>query len=129
MLKKVLYSNSIFINHLESLRPIYNPFNSYLIERQYDNAKSKFSKLTKIAGCLPRTNVLKKENNYWKGVCRSLIFRFPDDLEILLIPENKKLKNSQGTIQVRSASRIGQSDLGVNKKRVEYLLSELEKLR
>ena len=114
---------------MESLRPIYNPLNSYLTERKYVNAISMFSKITKIASCLPRTEVLKKENNYWKGVCRSLIFRFPDDLEILLISDNKNIKNSLGIIQVRSSSRIGQSDLGVNKKRVEDLLSELEKLR
>ena len=76
---------------------------------------------------MPRTDVLKKENNYWKGVCKSLIFRFPDDLEILLIPNNKNINDSQGTIQIRSSSRIGQSDLGVNKKRVENLLFELEK--
>ena len=110
---------------MESLRPIYNPLNSYLTERKYDNAFYKFNKLTQIAGCLPRTEVLKRENNYWKGVCRSLIFRFPDDLEILLIPNNKNIKNSQGIIQVRSSSRIGQSDLGVNKKRVENLLDQL----
>ena len=114
---------------MKSLRPIYNPLNSYLTERKYDNALSKFNKLTKIAGCLPRTEILKEEYNYWKGVCRSLIFRFPDDLEILLISNNKNIKNSQGIIQIRSSSRIGQSDLGVNKKRVEDLLSELEKLR
>ena len=113
---------------MQSLRPIYNPFNSYLIEKKYDDAYAEFNKLTKIASCLPRTDVLKKENNYWKGVCRSFIFRFPDDLEILLIPKGKNLKNLQGTIQVRSSSRIGQSDLGVNKKRVENLLFELEKL-
>jgi len=113
---------------LESLRPIYNPFNSYLTERKYDNAINKFNTITKIAGCLPRTDVLVKEDHYWKGVCRSLIFRFPDDLEILLIPNNKNNNDSQGTIQVRSSSRIGQSDLGVNKKRVENLLYELEKL-
>ena len=113
---------------MESLRPIYNPFNSYLTEREYDNSFVIFSKLTKLASSLPRTNVLKKEDTYWKGVCRSLVFRFPDDLEILLIPNNKNIKNSQGTIQVRSSSRIGQSDLGVNKKRVENLLYELEKI-
>ena len=113
---------------MESLRPIHNPFNSYLTERKYDDAFAQFSKLIKIASCLPRTDVLKKEDNYWKGVCRSLIFRFPDDLEILLIPNNKNIKNSHGTIQIRSSSRFGQSDLGVNKKRVEELLYKLEKL-
>jgi len=112
---------------LKSLRPIYNPFNSYLTERKYDNASEKFSKLIKIVDCMPRTNVLKKGNNYWRGVCRSLIFRFPDDLEILLIPNDKNINNSYGTIQVRSSSRIGQSDLGVNKRRVENLLYELER--
>ena len=113
---------------MKSLRPIYNPLNSYLTERKYDNAFSQFIKLTKIAGCLPRTEILKKENNYWKGVCRSLIIRFPDDLEILLIPSNENINYLQGTIQVRSSSRFGQSDLGVNKKRVENLLYKLEKV-
>ena len=113
---------------MNSLRPIHNPFNSYLTERKYDDAFTKFSKLIELAGRLPRTSVLKKENNYWKGVCRSLIFRFPDDLEILLIPNNKNINNSKGTIQIRSSSRIGQSDLGVNKNRVENLFNQLEKV-
>lgn len=112
---------------MKSLRPIYNPLNSYLTKREFNNAFAEFSKLIKIAGSLPRTDVLKKESNYWKGVCRSLIFRFPDDLEILLIPNNKKINNSDGIIQIRSSSRIGQSDLGVNKKRVENLFDQLEK--
>ena len=112
---------------MESLRPIYNPLNSYLAERKYDNAFAKFAMLIKIASCLPRTDVLKEENNYWKGVCKSLIFRFPDDLEILLIPNNKSKNISKGIIQVRSSSRIGQSDLGVNKKRVINLFKQLEK--
>tara|TARA_Y100001933_G_C18694289_1_gene436317 strand:+ start:163 stop:507 length:345 start_codon:yes stop_codon:yes gene_type:complete len=113
---------------LESLKPVSNPFNSYLTERRYENVFAKFNNLIKIASRLPRTEVLKHENNYWKGVCRSLIFRFPDDLEILLIPDKINMKNLRGTIQLRSSSRIGQSDLGVNKKRVENLLNELEKL-
>tara|TARA_B100000575_G_scaffold267026_1_gene244778 strand:- start:113 stop:457 length:345 start_codon:yes stop_codon:yes gene_type:complete len=113
---------------LESLKPIYNPFNSYLTELYCDNAFDIFGKLTKIASSLPRTNTLKNENNYWKGVCRSLIFRFPDDLEILLIQNNKNINNFHGKIQLRSSSRFGQSDLGVNKKRIENLLNQLEKL-
>ena len=45
---------------------------------------------------------------------RSRIFRFIDDLELLL-------DEDQGVIQVRSASRSGYSDLGANRKRVEAL--------
>jgi len=114
---------------LKSLRSICNTLNSYLTERKYDNAVAISNKLTKIADCLPKTKVLWKEDNYGEGVCRSLILRFPDDLEILLISKNKNIKNLQGIIQVRSSSWIGKSELEVNKKRVEDLLSELEKLR
>ena len=34
---------------------------------------------------------------------------------------------SKGIIQIRSAARLGQSDLGVNLRRVEYLFNQLEK--
>ena len=62
--------------------------------------------------------LLEKNENYWHGVVRSLIFRFPDDLEILRV-------DSRNLIQVRSASRIGLSDLGVNQKRVDNLYMQL----
>ena len=72
----------------------------------------------KIARKIPRTTVAEDSNKYWKGVCRSLIFRFPDDLEILKV--NKEI------IHIKSASRIGASDLGVNRGRVNYLLKQLD---
>ena len=80
-----------------------------------------FDQLVRIAQKIPRTTVLENKDSYWKGVCRSLIFRFPDDLEIL------KISNSKGIIQIKSASRFGASDLGVNQKRINYLLKELER--
>ncbi|PKM22238.1 MAG: DUF1499 domain-containing protein [Gammaproteobacteria bacterium HGW-Gammaproteobacteria-14] len=49
---------------------------------------------------------------------RSRIFRFVDDVTFL-IEEN-------GTIQVRSASRIGYSDLGANRSRVDMLRQRLQ---
>ena len=63
----------------------------------------------------------------WRGVCRSLIFRFPDDLEILKLDVRSYVDRSKGIIQIRSAARLGQSDLGVNLRRVEYLFNQLEK--
>ncbi|MAJ25427.1 MAG: hypothetical protein CMK48_03155, partial [Prochlorococcus sp. MED630] len=74
--------------------------------------------LVTIAQNIPRTNVLESNEKYWKAVCRSLIFRFPDDLEIFKI--DKK-------IQIKSASRYGGGDLGVNGTRVGRLLTALEK--
>ena len=49
----------------------------------------------------------------------SRVFGFVDDLDLLLIPE-------QGTIHVRSASRTGYYDFGVNRRRVEKLRSLLK---
>ena len=110
------------------LPPITNPLNSFLFEKEFNNIDQVFKKLSKVAESLPRTKVLKKNDCYWKGVCKSLVFKFPDDLEILKIKNNYELKSSRGTIQIRSASRFGQSDLGVNQRRIATLLSKLNKL-
>lgn len=50
---------------------------------------------------------------------RSRVFRFVDDVEFLLGGE-------PGRIEVRSASRSGHSDLGVNRRRVERLRMRFE---
>ena len=94
--------------------------NCVLVEWEVNEVKQSYENLLGIASQLPRTKVLEQTNNYWHAVVRSLVFRFPDDLEILQIPNQK-------VIQVRSASRIGVSDLGVNKKRVDSLFSRLIK--
>ena len=62
---------------------------------------------------LPRVKLVEKENNYLHFVFISLIFRFKDDLEIYL--------GDSGKLHIRSSSRVGYSDLGVNRNRVESL--------
>ena len=106
-------------NPKSGLRPCYNPLNCVFFQKEFEDVEKTFEQLVSIAKKIPRTNVLETSDNYWKGVCRSLIFRFPDDLEILKI--GKK-------IQIKSASRYGGGDLGVNGTRVGKLLTELEKL-
>ena len=101
------------------LSPCLNPLNCVFFQKEFEDVDKTFEQLTRIAQKIPRTKVLEANDKYWKGVCRSLIFRFPDDLEIL------KLGNK---IQIKSASRYGGSDLGVNGTRVGRLLTELEKL-
>ena len=54
--------------------------------------------------------------SYLHATFVSRIFRFVDDLE---------LRADGETIHVRSASRVGYSDLGVNRKRVEALRAKL----
>ena len=112
----------------QGLAPITNPLNSVLIEKKLDNVDQKFVQLVSLAEGLPRTEVLESSKNYWRGICRSLIFRFPDDLEILKIEGRNYLDRSKGIIQIRSAAKLGQSDLGVNLRRVEYLFNKLDNL-
>ena len=114
------------MNTPSNLSPITNPFNSFLFEKEFNNIDQVFKKLSKVAESFPRTKVLKKDDYYWKGVCKSLVFRFPDDLEILKIKNNHQPKSLKGTIQIRSASRFGQSDLGVNQRRIRTLISKLD---
>ena len=100
------------------LSPCLNPLNCVFFQKEFEDVDKIFELLVTIAQNIPRTKVLENNPTYWKGVCRSLIFRFPDDLEILKI--GKK-------IQIKSASRYGGGDLGVNGTRVGKLLTALEK--
>ncbi len=113
---------------IQGLAPITNPLNSVLIEKELVNIDQKFDQLVSLAEGLPRTEVIENGKNYWRGICRSLIFRFPDDLEILKLERRSLVNRSKGIIQIRSAARLGQSDLGVNLRRVEYLFNQLENL-
>ena len=67
---------------------------------------------------LPRTLIITESSDYLHAECKSAFFGFVDDLELhLLVSENK--------IAVRSASRLGFSDMGVNRQRVEALRNAL----
>lgn len=67
---------------------------------------------------LPRTEIITQEPGYLHAESTSRIFRFVDDLEV---HHNRVL----GELVVRSASRMGRSDLGVNAERVETLRAGL----
>ena len=72
-----------------------------------------------LVAALPRTKIVTAEDDYLHAECRSSLFGFVDDLELHLRPE-------EGIIAVRSAARLGYSDFGVNRKRLERLRSELK---
>ena len=62
----------------------------------------------------PRTRIVSDQDTYLHVEITSLLFRFIDDVEFLVDDEHK-------LIHVRSASRTGYWDLGVNRKRVEKI--------
>ena len=90
------------------------------MEWRFTNVDEAYKRLVELALSIPRTVAIEETNNYWHGVCRSLIFRFPDDLEILKI-------SREGIIQIKSSSRIGASDFGVNQNRINNLYQKLIK--
>lgn len=67
---------------------------------------------------MPRWVIVTATDNYIHVECKSLIFRFIDDLELYF-------NSSKGIISIRSASRIGYSDFGANRRRIELLRREL----
>jgi uncharacterized protein (DUF1499 family) len=72
-----------------------------------------------IAG-QPRTKIITQSHDYLHAECSSWFFGFVDDLEL-------HLRATQDIIAVRSAARLGHSDFGVNRKRIENLRIELIK--
>ncbi len=74
--------------------------------------------LRDLVAATPRTVVVTITDTYLHAESRSRFWKFVDDLELSLNP-------SDGWIQVRSASRVGYSDLGVNRRRVEALREDL----
>ena len=69
-------------------------------------------KLVAIIKGQPRATIVTEQDTYLHIEYRSLIFRFVDDVEFYI-------DEAAHLIQFRSASRLGHSDMGVNRKRME----------
>jgi uncharacterized protein (DUF1499 family) len=83
--------------------------------------KTGWATVQRTVGALPRTKIVSADNSDIHAECKSMIFRFVDDLMLHLNPSN-------GLIHVRSASRTGYSDFGVNRRRVESLRKKLRNI-
>lgn len=68
--------------------------------------------LRSVLRSMPRVRLVNEGENYLHAECASRIMGFVDDAEFLL---DEKAR----VIHVRSASRLGTSDFGVNRARVE----------
>jgi len=79
-----------------------------------DDSEKAFNELIQIIENTPRLEIIKKEKNYIQAIATSRIMKFIDDIEI-------KNLNQDNIFQVKSSSRLGIYDLGVNKRRVNTL--------
>ena len=77
--------------------------------------------LTKVLGVVPRTEIVMQQENYIRVKSTSRILGFVDDTEFYF-PEDEPV------IHVRAAARLGESDLGVNRRRLEQIRFALQDL-
>ena len=70
--------------------------------------------LLKILTVVPRTQIIEQQDNYIRAQSESRLMGFIDDLEFYF-PQDEQI------IHLRSASRLGESDLGVNRRRLEQI--------
>lgn len=74
-----------------------------------------------VMGQLPRTELAEETNDTLHYVVTSKVMRFKDDVEFLFDDETKQ-------VEFRSASRLGHSDFGVNRKRMEDVSERYRRL-
>lgn len=89
--------------------------------RMRGSVEEEKSKILKIIKNMPRSKVIEEKPDYIRAEFRSRTFKFVDDVEFYF-------DSGPGIIHVRSAARTGKGDFGVNRKRVEYIWSELKKI-
>ncbi len=77
-----------------------------------NNLEDAFVKAVDIVSSTPRTKIVEQTNSYIHAEAKTKWRRYTDDFVLIAIPE-------KGIIQVRSESRVGIGDNGVNKKRID----------
>ncbi len=84
---------------------------------QLSGASKDWKRLRQVVSDLPGATLIEDTGSYMHVEFTTRVFRFVDDVEFLA-------DDDAGVIHVRSASRAGHSDLGVNRKRVERIRRE-----
>lgn len=68
----------------------------------------------------PLATLVRNTDDYIHAEYRSALWRFIDDVEFLIDEET-------GTVHFRSASRLGYSDMGANRERMETIRAEFNR--
>jgi uncharacterized protein (DUF1499 family) len=87
-------------------------------ENDEEVSRRAIERLAAIVAAMPRAHIVRQTDDYLHVEFTSGVFRFVDDVEF-------HIDQPVGVIQCRSASRVGRSDLGVNRRRVEAIRAAL----
>jgi len=112
-----LFPSSSFASHLE-LKPCVEFAHCVREEWDVKNFKEPFEEIKTLIKNTPRTEIVEIDGDYLHAEATSKWMKYVDDLEVSFLPESNILS-------IRSESRVGESDLGVNQKRVDLLKSRM----
>ena len=112
-----LLPSSSFASHVE-LKPCVEFAHCVKEEWKVNNIKDPFEEIKTFIENTPRTEIVEIDGDYLHAEATSKWMKYVDDLEVSFLPESNILL-------IRSESRVGESDLGVNKKRVDLLKSKM----
>jgi len=87
-----------------------------------DEPATAWQRLRVVLESMPRIRVVEQTPTYMRAEAASRIFGFVDDMEFLL-------DATAHVVHVRSAARLGYSDLGVNRRRVEQVRAAFDAAR
>ena len=112
-----LFPSSSFASHVE-LKPCVEIAHCVREEWEVKNIDKPFEKIRTFIQNTPRTEIVEINGDYLHAEATSKWMKYVDDLEVSFLPESNILL-------IRSESRVGESDLGVNQKRVDLLKSKM----
>ena len=98
--------------HAGSLSPCESSAHCARADWAVADPEAALATLQGVVAASPRTLIVEQRPGYLHATATSQLFGFVDDLELYA---------KQGSLQARSVSRLGDSDLGVNNQRLEAL--------
>ena len=111
--KKYSFAIESLINN-NILNVCSNSNNCVLESWKVNNANESFKQLIDILENTPRVKIINIEDDYLHALATSRVMKYVDDIEI-------KKNEKENILKVKSKSRIGFYDLGVNKRRINTL--------
>jgi uncharacterized protein (DUF1499 family) len=82
------------------------------------DAKATIARIAAVVLDLPGARIVERREDYLYAQFTTALMRYVDDVEFWVDP-------AAGVVQVRSASRLGSKDFGVNRARVESIRARL----
>jgi uncharacterized protein (DUF1499 family) len=82
------------------------------------DARASIARIAAVVEDLPGAELVEQRDDYLYARFTTAMLRFVDDVEFWVDP-------AAGVVQVRSASRVGRKDFGVNRARIEQIRQRL----